>query len=57
MEKNVFVYVDLAGVPHLVGRLWGRVRKNKEGASFEYTKAWLENSLGKDIEGCSPLTH
>ena len=57
MEKNVFVYVDLAGVPHLVGRLWGRVRKNKEGASFKYTKAWLENSLGKDIEGCSPLTH
>ena len=31
--------------------------RTKEGASFEYTKAWLENSLGKDIEGCSPLTH
>jgi serine/threonine-protein kinase HipA len=43
MEKNVFVYVDLAGVPHLVGRLWARVRKNKEGATFEYNKAWLEH--------------
>src|SRR5713101_5406510 len=43
MEKDVFVYVDLAGVPHLVGRLWARVRKNKEGATFEYNKAWLEH--------------
>lgn len=43
MEKDVFVYVDLAGVPHLVGRLWTRVRKNKEGATFEYNKAWLEH--------------
>lgn len=43
MEKDVFVYVDLAGVPDLVGRLWTRVRKNKEGATFEYNKAWLEH--------------
>lgn len=43
MEKDVFVYVDLASVPHLVGRLWARVRKNKEGATFEYNNAWLEH--------------
>jgi serine/threonine-protein kinase HipA len=43
MEKNVFVYVDLDGVPQLVGRLWARVRKNKEGATFEYDEAWLQN--------------
>jgi serine/threonine-protein kinase HipA len=43
MERQVFVYVDLAGVPHLVGRLWGRVRKDKEGATFEYADAWQEN--------------
>jgi serine/threonine-protein kinase HipA len=43
MEKDVLVYVDLDGVPHLVGRLWARVRKNKEGASFEYNDAWLEH--------------
>ncbi len=43
MEKDVFVYVDLAGVPHLVGRLWARVRKNKEGATFEYNDAWLKH--------------
>lgn len=43
MERQVFVYVDLDGVPHLVGRLWGRVRKNKEGATFEYNDAWLKH--------------
>ncbi len=43
MEKEVFVYADLNGVPHLVGRLWARVRKNKEGASFEYDSTWLNN--------------
>ncbi len=43
MEKDVLVYVDLDGVPHLVGRLWARVRKNKEGATFEYNNAWLEH--------------
>lgn len=43
MEKDVLVYVDLDGVPHLVGRLWARVRKNKEGATFEYNEAWLEH--------------
>jgi serine/threonine-protein kinase HipA len=43
MENDVFVYVDLADVAHRVGRLWTRVRKNKEGASFEYDDAWLNN--------------
>jgi serine/threonine-protein kinase HipA len=43
MEKEVFVYVDLNGVSHLIGRLWARVRKNKEGATFEYNDAWLEH--------------
>src|SRR5258705_4411812 len=43
MERQVVVYVDLAGVPHLVGRLWGRVRKDKEGATFEYADVWQEN--------------
>ena len=50
MEKQVFVYVDLAGAPHLVGRLWARVRKNKEGATFEYTDAWQENPTRFSLE-------
>jgi serine/threonine-protein kinase HipA len=43
MEKDVFVYADLDGVAHLVGRLWARVRKNKEGSTFEYDDSWLQN--------------
>lgn len=42
MDREVLVYVDLNGVPYLVGRLWARTRKNKEGATFEYDARWLE---------------
>ena len=41
MERSIFVYVDLQGVPHLVGRLWARHAKGKESASFEYDERWL----------------
>lgn len=41
MERPVLVYVDLHGVSHLVGRLWGRTRKNRQTATFEYDQAWL----------------
>ena len=36
MDTETLVYVDLDGAAHLVGRLWARARKNKEGATFEY---------------------
>jgi len=38
MDREAFVNVDLDGVPHLMGRLWARTRKNKESATFEYDK-------------------
>lgn len=41
--KEVLVYVDLEGAPHLVGRLWARTRKDRESATFEYDKNWLAN--------------
>ncbi len=41
MEREVLVYVDLQGMPHLVGRLWARMRKDRESATFEYDKSWL----------------
>ena len=40
---NLYVYVDLGGTPQFVGRLWTRVRKNHETASFEYDKSWLSS--------------
>ena len=41
MDREVLVYVDLRGVPCLAGRLWARMRKSKEGATFEYDASWL----------------
>jgi serine/threonine-protein kinase HipA len=43
MEKEVLVYVDLRAVPQLVGRLWARMRKGRESATFEYDKTWLDH--------------
>jgi serine/threonine-protein kinase HipA len=50
MERTALAYLDLDGVPHLVGRLWARARGGKESASFEYDKSWLENSLRFSLE-------
>ena len=41
MDKEVLVYVDLQGTPCLVGRLWARMRKDRERATFEYDKSWI----------------
>lgn len=50
MDQETVAYVDLDGKSHLVGRLWARVRKNQESASFEYDKTWLENPLRFSLE-------
>ncbi len=44
MEREVFVYVDIVGTPHLAGRLWARVRRGRESATFEYDPCWLEQT-------------
>jgi serine/threonine-protein kinase HipA len=50
MDRETLVYVDLDGTPHLVGRLWAHVRKNKESASFEYDDKWMENPVRFSLE-------
>ena len=50
MDREVLVYVDLDGVPHLVGRLWSRTRKSRETATFEYDAQWLENPARFSLE-------
>ena len=50
MDRESLVYVDLEGVPHLMGRLWARVRNNKESATFEYNQAWLEHPARFSLE-------
>jgi serine/threonine-protein kinase HipA len=49
-DRETLVYVDLDGKAHLVGRLWARVHKNKESASFEYDDKWLENPVHFSLE-------
>jgi serine/threonine-protein kinase HipA len=49
MDREALVYVDLEGV-HLMGRLWARVRKNKESATFEYDEAWLQHPARFSLE-------
>lgn len=41
MDREAFVYMDYATGPVLVGRLWSRIRKGRESASFEYDAGWL----------------
>jgi serine/threonine-protein kinase HipA len=50
MDKDVLVYVDLQGTSHLVGRLWGRTRKGRESATFEYDKSWLAHPYHFSLE-------
>ncbi|MGC9946978.1 MAG: hypothetical protein ABSF64_11480 [Bryobacteraceae bacterium] len=50
MDKEVLVHVDLQGTPHLVGRLWGRMRKGRESATFEYDKNWLAHPARFSLE-------
>jgi serine/threonine-protein kinase HipA len=50
MDREVFVYVDLEGVPHLMGKLWTHVRKDKESATFEYAASWREHPARFSLE-------
>ena len=50
MDREVFVYVDLQGTPHLVGRLWARTRRDRENATFEYDKSWLAHTERFSLE-------
>src|SRR6266436_7392734 len=50
MNREIEVYVDLDGQTHLVGRLWSRLSKGLEGASFGYDAAWLASPLRFPLE-------
>ncbi|RLA41579.1 MAG: type II toxin-antitoxin system HipA family toxin [Gammaproteobacteria bacterium] len=41
MDTETYVYLDINGAPRLVGRLWSRVRRGRESASFQYDDQWL----------------
>ncbi|MGA7241159.1 MAG: HipA domain-containing protein [Bryobacteraceae bacterium] len=50
MDRAIYVYADLSGASHFVGRLWTRARKGGEGASFEYAPRWLQNPARFSLE-------
>jgi serine/threonine-protein kinase HipA len=50
MDRELLVYIDLDNKPLLVGRLWTRLRKGKESATFEYDKQWLSNPAAFSLE-------
>jgi serine/threonine-protein kinase HipA len=50
MDRQVLVYVDLDGTPQFVGRLWGRMRKDRESATFEYDQSWVEHAKRFSLE-------
>ena len=56
MEREIFVHVDLRGASVLVGRLWWRVRKGRESASFEYDADWLRHPERFALEPALTLT-
>jgi serine/threonine-protein kinase HipA len=50
MDQEALLYVDLDGTSHLMGRLWARVRKNRESATFEYDRTWLHHPARFSLE-------
>ena len=50
IERESLVYADLDGHLHLVGRLWSRVRRDQERATFEYDRGWLEHPARFSLE-------
>jgi serine/threonine-protein kinase HipA len=50
VDHEVFVFLDLDGQPVLTGRMWTRVRKSKESATFEYDEEWLRNPRRFSLE-------
>lgn len=55
-SKEVIVFISLGGENIRIGKLWCHVRGNRESASFEYDKAWLESRERFALEPALKLT-
>ena len=55
-NKETLVYISLEGKDILVGKLWFRAMRDKEGASFEYDNEWLNNPQRFALEPALQLT-
>jgi serine/threonine-protein kinase HipA len=52
MERELLVFMDMAGETVPAGRLWTRTRGARETASFEYSPSWLAR---RDAFGLDPV--
>lgn len=43
MEQNIFVFIDMEGMPIKVGQIWTHYRNGRESISFEYDRKWLSH--------------
>ncbi len=50
MDTEVLVFMDLDGTPVLTGRLWARMRKGRNSATFEYDQDWLAHPARFSLE-------
>ena len=56
MERDVQVYMDVANLPLLVGRLWVRDKHGAETATFMYDASWLGRPDAVSLAPSLPLT-
>jgi serine/threonine-protein kinase HipA len=42
MENAILTYMDLNGIPTLVGHLWVHSKQSRQSVSFEYDRMWLK---------------
>ncbi|MFZ0132812.1 MAG: type II toxin-antitoxin system HipA family toxin [Desulfobacterales bacterium] len=50
MHREIFVYIDLQGVPYLVGKLWTRTVQGRQSATFKYADEWLQSPVRFSLE-------
>jgi len=56
MEREIYVYLDVANEPLHVGRLWARDKQGTETATFMYDAAWLKRPNAVSLAPSLPLT-
>jgi serine/threonine-protein kinase HipA len=56
MERELEVYLQIAGGLARVGRLWAHVRGSRESASFEYDPTWLDRRDAFALDPELPLS-
>ena len=50
MASEILVHAEVEGAAVQVGRLWVRVRRGRESASFEYDRSWLRHPARYSLE-------